>query len=220
MALQRLFVLQKLFVLFILVFVSAFFLGGCFGASMDISIYSNGSGKIVLEYKVSEMMESLGRLDGNEKWQTIPVGKADFERMVSRIPGLSLKSVAASQQSNTLVTKAELAFDNIEALVVLLNGGANAASFSTENGQNRLRLTLAEPEKQALSGDMLSLLKMISSPYEISCSLSVPKEANLTFNPGDIPFTQLTAKGRKVSFSIGTGEILELKDGLVVDIKW
>ena len=205
---------------FFMVFIPVFFLGSCFGASMDISINSDGSGKIILEYRVSELIESLGRLDGNEKWQSIPVGKADFERMASRIQGLSIKSVSSSQKSNDLFTRAELTFENTDSLLTFLNGSGNCASFSTDKGQNYLRLTLADILEEPTGDDLISLLKEITSSYEISVSINVPKEANLELNPVNVPFTQMTTKGRKVSFSIGTGDLLSLKTGLVMDIKW
>ena len=206
--------------LFLAVLVPVFFLSSCFGASMDISIYNDGSGKIILEYRVSEMIESLGRLDGNEKWQAIPVGKADFERMASRIQGLNVKSVSSNQKSNDLFTRAELAFDNTDALLAFLNGSGNSASFSADNGLSQFRLVLADAMEKLAGDDILSLLKEITSSYEISVSINAPKEANLELTPGDIPFTQMTAKGKKVSFSIGTGDLLGLKTGLIMDIKW
>ena len=171
-------------------------------------------------YQVSEMMESLGRLDGNEKWQAIPVGKEDFERMASRIQGLNVKSVSSGKKSNDLVTRAELVFDNIDALLAFLNGSGNSASFSADKGLSRLSLTLAETMEKPAGDDILSLLKEISSSYGISVSLNAPKEASLELRPDDVPFTHKTAKGKKVSFSIGTGDLLSLKTGLIMDIKW
>ena len=72
----------------LLLCLSAVVLNSCLGVSADITIKADGSGKIALEYRVSQALESLGKLDGNGP--AIPVGKADFERSVSRIPGLRL----------------------------------------------------------------------------------------------------------------------------------
>ena len=47
--------------------LAAIGLNSCLGASADITIRSDGSGRIALEYRVSQMLESLGRLDGNER---------------------------------------------------------------------------------------------------------------------------------------------------------
>ncbi|GHT76702.1 hypothetical protein FACS1894124_8630 [Spirochaetia bacterium] len=79
-------------------------LGSCIGMSADITIRRNGSGVLALEYRMSRELESLGKLDGNERWLPIPVGKADFERTTDRIPGLALKSFSSKTTDKTLST--------------------------------------------------------------------------------------------------------------------
>jgi hypothetical protein len=64
----------------------------CIGVKADITINADGSGKLALEYRVSNMVEALGKLDGNERWQTVPLGRADFERTLARLPKLRLSS--------------------------------------------------------------------------------------------------------------------------------
>jgi len=58
----------------------------CIGLSLDIQMRRNGSGRLLMEYRVSRMAEAIGRLDGNENWPIIPNGRADFERTLRGFP--------------------------------------------------------------------------------------------------------------------------------------
>jgi len=167
-------------------------MNSCLGVSAEISIRADGSGTIALEYRVSQMLESLGRLDGNEKWPAIPVGKADFERSLARIPGLRLSSFSSKDVPHLsggrdLLTKVTLEFKNTAALLAFLDSTGSRASLvqETRNAQtvNVLRLVLLDPPDANVNTDLLSLL-------------------------------------REVSFAIGIGELLELNEGMALEIVW
>ncbi|MDR0289373.1 MAG: hypothetical protein LBI06_00370, partial [Treponema sp.] len=138
---------MKKFVFFLMTAIAVLALCSCLGVQADISIRADGSGRIALEYRVSQMLESIGRLDGNERWPAVPVGRADFERSIARIPGLRLVSFRTSDVKSTgdLVTKAELQFKDIATLVAFLDSTGKRASYSGNQTSNVLRLTLTEP---------------------------------------------------------------------------
>jgi hypothetical protein len=205
--------------------MAAVVLASCLGVSADIMIKADGSGKIALEYRVSQELESIGRLDGNESRPAIPAGKADFERTLARIPGLGLsgyssKDVRGARGGRDLVTKATLDFKDTGALLTFLDSTGARATLVEENGDALLRLTLLEPSGGVSNPDLLSLLREISDGYELGISLSLPKEASITMIPASIPAAKLEAKGKKVSFRIGMGELLSLQEGLALEIRW
>jgi hypothetical protein len=204
-------------------------LNSCLGASADITIKANGSGKIALEYRVSSMLESMGRLDGNEHWPTIPVGRADFERSVARIPGLSLKSFSAKEVRNRssgksdLVTKVMLEFSHTDALLAFLDASGSAASLRQNNGKNTLRLVLLDPSNDdngVIDNDFRSLMRQITVGYEIRVSLNAPRNAALAVVPSSVSAAQIVSSGKKVSFTIGLEELIGLEGGLALEIGW
>jgi len=202
----------------------------CLGVSADISIRADGSGTIALEYRVSQMLESLGRLDGNESWPAIPVGKADFERSLARIPGLRLSSFSAkdvphSSGGRDLLTKVTLEFKNTAALLAFLDSTGSRASLIQENSNlpqtvNVMRLVLLEASGIRTNTDLLSLLREVSAGYELSVSLSAPKNATLSFVPSSVPAARVVPRGKKVSFAIDMRDLLELNEGLALEIVW
>jgi len=204
-------------------------MNSCLGVAADINIRADGSGTIALEYRVSQMLESLGRLDGNEKWPAIPVGKADFERSLARIPGLRLLSFSAkdvphSSGGRDLLTKVTLEFKDTAALAAFLDSTGSRAALvqETENAQtaNVLRLVLLDPSDDSANADLISLLREVSAGYELRINVNAPKNAAISMTPSSVPAARITSRGKKVSFAIGMGDLLELNEGLTLEIVW
>ena len=196
----------------------------CIGMNAEIVMRSNGSGRITLEYRVSQMLESLGRLDGNENWPAIPVGRGDFERAVARIPGLRLVShssrdVPGAAGGRDLLTTVVLDFQNPAVLLAVLDNTLAGASFVRENGRNFLRLTLRDASDDTIDADLLSLFREFSEGYTISISLRAPNNASLAVMPPSAP-GERSSSGRNASFSIGTGDLFSFEEGLSLEFGW
>jgi len=68
--------------------------------------------------------------------------------------------------------------------------------------------------------DLLSLLREVSAGYELSISLSAPKNATLSMMPSSVPAARTTSAGKKVSFAIDMRDMLELNQDLALEIVW
>ena len=217
--------MKKILILKILLLcLAAVVLNSCLGVSADITIKADGSGKIALEYRVSQTLESIGRLDGNEKTPAIPTGRTDFERAVSRIPGLKLSHYSSKNVRNIpggsdLVTSVVLDFKNTGALLAFLDSAGSRAVMVQEGQGALLRLNLLDPSGGVTNPDLLALLRDVSAGYEFSLSFSLPGNAGAEAIPS-VPAAKLVSNGKKVSFTIGMGELLDLKDGLVLEVRW
>jgi len=205
--------------------LAVFLLTSCLGASMDITIRPNGSGRIVLEYRVSQMLESMGRLDGNENWPAIPVGRADLERSVARVPGLRLSSFSARDVPNgsggsDLVTRAVLDFNNTDALLAFLDITGSRATLVQENGSSRLHLVLLDPSPAVENVELLSLFRQVSAGYEIRIGVNAPRRIYATMVQGPMPPVRARTDGRNFSFAVDTGDLPAFTEGLALEISW
>jgi hypothetical protein len=189
----------------------------------EISIRADGSGKLQLEYRISEQADSLGRLDGNERWQTVPVGRVDFERGISRIRGLRLKSFSTKKNASGgyIINRAELEFKNIEALAAFFDAAGTRVSYKKENGKNRLSFIFLERQEggAAIDPDLRQLVREVSAGFSIKIALSAPDNALLEITPNTAQAAAVK-KGKKVSFEIGTGDLLTLEEGFAAEFVW
>jgi hypothetical protein len=205
--------------------VCVFTLGSCIGLQAGFNIRKNGSGTVNLEYRFPRSIESLGKLDGNERWQTVPVGRADFERSVERLPGLRVASFSSRDDGTDIINRVKLEFESIDALIPFLAGTGREAAFAEADGKKQLSLILY-PGAPDADPDLLALIREISRPYGVSVSFSAPGPAALSLTDGSgrplaaMEGAELRQKGRMVSLSINTGDLLCSPEGLGMVFSW
>ena len=212
--------MKKKCVIFLMLIISIF--SSCLGLSMDISMRGNGSGRVVMEYSIPAGAESIGRLDGNENWPIIPVGRADWQRTVSRIDGVRLASFSSRTRQQEVITKVALDFDSPDALVNLLDPSGTRASYST----GALNIVLNKNIPSEINPDLLDLLRQVSSGKKISITFTAAGTvSNITVTNGEgnsitTPQTaQVVQEGRRVSFTIDTVEVFDQTEGLGITIR-
>jgi hypothetical protein len=193
-----------------------FVLGSCIGVRADISLRDNGSGRLDLEYRIDRTLDSLGKLDGNERWPTVPAGRADFERSLRRLPGMRLLSFSTREEEKAILNRAALEFDNIESLCRFLDASGGGALLSREG--NRVSLTLIlNTGMEGLDPDLAALVQSLCEGYRVEMSLSVPGEAELAFTDGTggraDPPAGAVLRGKTVSFGTGAGNVLAAEKG-------
>jgi hypothetical protein len=197
----------------------------CIGVKADITLNGNGSGLIALEYRLSRTAESLGKLDGNERWLPVPVGKADFERTVARVEGLKLRSFSAKTVGADTVNTVKLEFRDPQTLVRFLDASGQRAALTEDAETRRLSLVLVSGAGR-IDPDLLSLFRTVSEGYSFSLSFTAPREGtlavydaagNLLEEPSAVT---VIAKGKTVSFQSPVGNIFNFSDGLRLEIIW
>jgi len=199
----------------------------CLGLSADFQMRKNGSVKLSMEYRFPRSAENIGRLDGNERWQIIPAGRADWERTASRIDGMKLSSFSTRNDSRDVINKVTLEFSNTDALLKFLNpsGDGRRASLKNINGSNTFNIIFIDPVPE-INADLLELTRQVSYGYKLNFSFSADKDSTMTFTDGagnavsPPENAQSVLKGKKASFLIDTAELFNYKDGLGVEIKW
>ena len=201
-------------------------LNSCLGISANIQMRNDGSARMALEYKLSRMAETIGRLDGNEKWPIVPVGRADWERTAARISDMRIVSFSSRENEKDITNRVTLEFANTEALLKFLDPAGKRASISRENNINKLNIILNEKVSSEINPDLMDLIKQVSAGYKFNLTFSAQRNSSVAFTDGSgKTITQpagsnVTASGRTVSFDIDTAEIIDKKDGLGVSFSW
>ena len=197
----------------------------CFGVNADIALNANGSGTIALEYRIAQSLDSLGRLDGNERWNTIPVGRADFQRTLERLPEMRLLSFSSKDEGNNLVISARMEFSSMRGLLAFLDASGRRSSFSGDARSGSLTLTLNEGAEITSPG-LAELLAHISEGYSVRIGMSLPGEGSLAIRDLQerplpaIPGSDFVPRGRRVSCSFPLYEVLTAAGGIQLEFSW
>lgn len=201
------------------------FFSSCLGVSADISLNQNGSGTIVLEYRINRALDALGRLDGNARWNTIPVGRSDFERTLDRLPEMRLISFSSNEDEKNLIIQVTMGFDSLQGLMAFFDASGLRSSFTGSGHSGNITMRLTEGRAE-LNPALNKLIAEISGSYSVRMSMSFPGEGNLTITgtnglPGKvIPGSEIRAQGRQVFFSIPLYEVLSSSEGITAIFSW
>ena len=206
-----------------IVIFTLFLLSSCLGISAEIRLNNNGSGTIDLQYQVSKSLDSLGRLDGNERWHTIPLGRADFERTLERLPDLKLLSFSSTEDERNINFSVRMEFSSIQGLMAFLDAGGNRSRFTGDHRSGSIFLTLSEGRGE-ISPNLDSLLSGISQGYNVRLGMRFPGEGTLNISdlegaPVDSGF-DIVRQGRRVSASIPLYDILSAEKGINLEFSW
>ncbi|GHT79094.1 hypothetical protein FACS1894130_06940 [Spirochaetia bacterium] len=210
-------------------------LGSCIGMSADITIRRNGSGFLALEYRMSRELESLGKLDGNERWLPIPVGRPDFERTVDRVPGLALKSFSSKTSGKDSINRVRLEFADTGALLGFMDSMGQGAALVQENGQNRLTFAFGAYGQEnsfsgnsfpSLNGELAELAAAVCEGYALEMNFTLPGRVELfLLDRNGMKLTGTPAgwtvqSGSKAVFSAPVGDLLLSAEPVRLEIRW
>jgi hypothetical protein len=201
-------------------------LNSCIGLSMDIQMNRDGSGRLTLEYRLSNALDSLGRLEGNEFMPTIPVSRQDWERTAERIPGITLISHSRRETSQDTVISTVLNFSNPDGLISLLTSTGVEPSINLNSQGGNFDLIIFNEPDVNLNENLIQLTRPIFNDYNFSISFSAPGNSAMTITDGkgntiSAPASAATTmSGRRVSLSMGIFDILDLQQGLGVKFNW
>ncbi|MDR2019368.1 MAG: hypothetical protein LBQ14_01225 [Treponema sp.] len=207
-----------------LVLAALVLFASCIGIKSGIDIRGDESGTMTLEYRIARTLESMGKLDGNEKWLPVPVGRADFDRTAARIPGLRVAAFSSRVEGGDLVNRVKLEFAALDALTAFLDRGGQLAALHREPGGTRLVLVLGGGA--AADPALLELARASSETYSLDFSLTLPREGAFAFIDSTgrslegPPVGAVNIRGRTAAFSCPMGDLLASAEPVILEIRW
>lgn len=209
--------------LLLLIILVLGFLSSCLGVNADIALNNDNSGTISLEYRISGLFDSLGKLDGSEGRPPLPVGRIDMERTIERLPGMKLLSYSSKDDKNDRIISARLQFADMETLLAFLDAAGEKAVYANAGGKQKLTFTLGKGLHN-MNPDLKSLIDQISSGYRfgIKMNFNSPGTAALLDTDGRTiqGLADIQSPGKTVSCSVPMGEILAAEKGLILEFQW
>jgi hypothetical protein len=193
-------------------FVFAGTLCSCLGSKAEIVLQSGGSGKLNLEYRISRQFQSTGALDGNARWPSVPVDRADLERSVARLnagrPGaVKLQSFSVKEDGPDLLYRVVIGFSRLEDILPLLDYAGEPPVLVRGERQTLVFRFAPGTEAMAETADpeLLALAEEAFRGYEIAVSLSAPSPVGLRIRGGTLAVEQ---DGRKAGFSVPVYDLI------------
>lgn len=151
---------------------SVLLLASCVGISAEVEVRADGSGTLGLEYRVSRLVEAMGKTAG-APLLPFPIGRAEFERFLSASSGIALASYESRSDETDLNSKASLSFADIGALSRFLESTGRRASVSENGGRRTLNLRISEGGGP-LDPELKRLVDSVFKGYSLSLRFRFP----------------------------------------------
>ena len=195
------------------VLIASAALSSCVGISADARIRADGSGLITLEYRVSRLVESMGKLEGGERWLPLPFDRPSFERELRSVGGLSLIDFSSRTDETDRTVSATVAFSDPAALSRFLGSSGRSAVFAENGGVRTLALRVTEGGGP-LDPELARLTDAVFAGYALDLRFTLPSA------PSASGGGKIDAASRSVSFSAPVTGILSAEKPLEWSVSW
>jgi hypothetical protein len=193
----------------------------CIGAGSTVRLNSDGSGTIQCVYRIAGDLENMGKLDGNERWLPVPVGRADLERSAARIDGLTLVSYSAQEAGPDTVHTADFSFAGPQALQAFFD----STGQRFEADMTGKKITLSFPGSEAHNAEFKQLALEAFEGYTFFLAFTVPGPSRIVWfdeegrKAGTFPGS-CTVNGLTVEYSVPMADLVFLDNTVTMEISW
>ncbi len=189
-------------------------LSSCIGIDSQISLQNDGSGTLLLNYRISQLMKNLDVAKSD--WHLpLPVSREDFQRTVDSISGLKLLSLAQREDERDVLIDARLGFTGVQAINSLGKEGQIELSFSNEGGLHIFRQQIYRGRSlEEISPESLQMIQTFFEGYELSYRVTAPAAIKRH------SLGELSPDQRSVSYKTSVADLLKSGEKQVLEVAW
>jgi len=178
----------------------------CVGIESRISLGSDGSGTLLLDYRISQFLREGRGLP-------LPVSREDFQRAVQSAPGLRLSSLSQREDEQDLYIAAGISFQRVEDLNAL--GDQLGLGYTAQEDSHvfRQRVYRGQPP-EGFSAESLKMIETFFQGYELSFVVSSPAPIRAH------SLGELSEDKRSLSYKTTIPELLKHKEELTLEVIW
>jgi hypothetical protein len=189
-------------------------LGSCIGIDSQITLQNDGSGTLLLNYRISQLMKNLDA-GKSDSILPLPVSREDFQRTVDSVSGLKLISLSQRENERDVLIDARIAFTGIQALNGIGKEGQIELSFSSEGNLHVFRQQIYRGRGlEQISQESLQMIETFFEGYDLSYRVTAPA-AIVRHSLGE-----LSEDRRSVSYKTSVADLLKSGEKQVLEVAW
>jgi len=195
--------------------LASLFLLSCVGIDSTMTIKDNGSGVLVLNYRIAQMMTQLGESTTGTSVVPLPLTRADFERALAGSQGkVRLTKFDRSENEKDITIRAELAFDSLDALARVDSFKDSELKVSASNGRHTLTQTIAKAVKQPPTADTQRMIDELFSGYNLTFAIQTPTQIQ------SAPLGTLSADKKTLTYTTSVKDAVTTTSDIVLSVSW
>jgi hypothetical protein len=198
----------------VLAFLCVALVVSCVDVESRLSIRSNGSGSLTLEYRIPRSVADLGRTPDRNAPAPLPVQKADFLRGIDGIPGVRLARYTRRADDENVTIRAEIAFKQLEDLAKVPALRAAGLALVDSGGTRTLTQVVAGAPDSPPSAESLAMTDSLFAGGSVTVVLQTP--APMTTGP----IGTLSPDRRTLSWTSTLGDLARRTGSVVLTASW
>ena len=195
--------------------VASLFLLSCVGIDSRLTVRDNGSGTLVLTYRVSQLVADLG-LSGSDKGAIpLPLSKSDFERSLESSKGkVRLTRFNRSENEKDITISAELSFDSLEALTQVDAFRGQDLTTGTDASGHTFSELIARAPGRPVSDESLRMIDAFFTGYDLTFTIEAPQPIKQN------SLGTLSDNKRVLTYTTSIKDLVRAKSDVVLSLGW
>jgi hypothetical protein len=194
---------------------AALIFSSCVGVDSKMTIRDNGSGALVLSYRVSQLVADIGDPGSGRGIVPLPLTRGDFERSLAPAKGkVRLGKFERSENEKDITIRAEIAFDSLESLSQVQAFQDAGLKATTDGGSHAFSQVIARVPAEPVTEDTLKMLDAFFDGYSLSFSIETPQAMQSN------SLGTLSANRKSVTYTTTIKDIMQAKSDIVLAVTW
>jgi len=195
--------------------LASILLVSCVGIDSTLTIRDNGSGTLVLTYRVSQLVADLGDSRSEKGIVPLPLSRSDFERSLGGAKGkVRLARFDRSENEKDITIRAEIAFESLNALSQV-EAFRDAELKATSSGsRHTFSQLIAHAPEEPVSEDTLRMIDSFFDGYNLTFAIEVPQPIQVN------SLGTVSANKRVLTYTTNIKDIERAKSDIVLSLGW
>jgi len=187
----------------------------CVGIDSTLTIRDNGSGTLVLTYRVSQLVADLGDSRSEKGIVPLPLSRSDFERSLEGAKGkVRLARFDRSENEKDITIRAEISFESIDSLSQV-EAFRDAELTATSSGsRHTFSQLIAHAPEEPVSEDTLRMIDSFFDGYNLTFAIEVPQPIQVN------SLGTVSANKRVLTYTTNIKDIERAKSDIVLSLGW
>lgn len=218
-----------------LMMISALLFVSCFGIEMKTVFNADGSGRMTMKFRVSQMLLEMGE---EEAGVDVPLSKEDLTSQYEDLEGVTVVEVTEEDTEEDRIITAIIDFDDFNALSSEEDLPGEDASLELEDGKSVLRILIGPPAEEPLAAEtedegspaagemgqppsmeemdesMMAMMQSFMEGYYMEYTIVAPKKI-ISYSHGE-----LEKDGRTLVHGMPMGDFIMIEEPYYLEIVW
>lgn len=195
--------------------IASVFLMSCVGIDSTMTVKEDGSGTLLLNYRVSQLVADLGATTSEKGIVPLPLARVDFERSLQAAQSkVRLTRFERTENEKDISIRAELSFDSIEALAKVDAFHDAELKLGTDGRRHTFSQLIAHAPAQPVTDDSLRMIDAFFDGYGLTFVIEAPQPIQ-QFTLGT-----LSSDKRVLTYTTSIKDLVRTRSDLVLSAGW